>query len=77
MNATYQEEENMLCVDAGSKMDLEEIGEFVHFMLLFVNPKSIDVRQNVEENNRTRVYLELDKKQAETLRDKLQLNCEI
>ena len=75
MNATYKD--GRLSIDAGNKMNLEEIGEFVHFILLFVNPKSIDVRQNVEENNRTRVYLELDKKQAETLRDKLQLNCEI
>lgn len=75
MNATYKD--GRLSIDAGKKMNLEEIGEFVHFILLFVNPKNVDIRQNVEDGNRTTISLDLDRDQAVTLKDKLQFNCDI
>lgn len=71
MKANYSN--GRLNIDAGNKMDIDEIGEFVHFMFSLINTSNVEVRQNVEDGNQTNIILDLDKYQADLLASKLQL----
>lgn len=69
MKATY--EKDSLLVETGNKMNLDELSEFTQFLTMIVNPTKIEIKQYIEEQNRSEVRLYITREEANRLNDKL------